>query len=73
MDDKLDSFVEGIFGGGNLIYISVAFGLTLIIIGVGLLVRKTTDGTKPKRTTGIICIVIGIGVIFSGIAQSLPL
>ena len=73
MDDKLDMFVDNIFGGGNLIYISGAISLVLIIIGVVLLLRKKADGTKPKKTAGIICIVVGIGVILSGIAQSLPL
>ena len=73
MDDKLDSFVDGIFGGGNLMYITGGLGLVLIVIGIVLLVRKKADGTKPKKTAGIICIVAGIGVILSGIAQSLPL
>lgn len=73
MDDKLDSFVDSIFGGGNLIYISGAICLALIIIGVVLLLRKESDGTKLKKTVGIICIVAGIGVILTGIAQSLPL
>lgn len=73
MDDRLDSFVDGIFGGGNLIFITGGLGLVLIVIGIVLLVRKKADGAKPKKTAGIICIVAGIGVILSGIAQSLPL
>lgn len=36
------------------------------------LVRKKA-GAKPKRTAGVICIVAGIGIIISGIVQSLPL
>ena len=73
MDDKLDMFVDSIFGGGNLIYISGAISLVLIIIGVVLLLRKKSDGTRSPKIAGIICVVAGIGVILSGIAQSLPL
>lgn len=72
MDDKLDCFVDGFFGGGNLIVINGVIGLALIIIGIILLVRKRA-GVKPKKMAGIICIVAGIGVIISGIAQSLPI
>lgn len=34
MDDKLDMFVDSVFGGGNLIYISGAISLVLIIMPV---------------------------------------
>ena len=73
MDDKLDNFVDSVFGGGNLIYINGVLGLALIIIGVVLLVRKKSDGTKPKKTGGISCVISGIGIMQSGIAQSLQL
>ena len=73
MDDKLDRFVDSLFGGNNLIIISGSISLALIVLGIVLLVRKNADGTKPKKTAGIICILAGIGVILSGIAQSLAL
>ena len=73
MDDKLDSFVDSVFGGGNLIYISGALGLALIVVGIVLMVRKKADGAKLKKTAGIICIVAGVGVILSGILQSLSI
>lgn len=73
MDDKLDSFVDSVFGGGNLIYINGVLGLVLIVLGIVLLVRKKPDGTKPKKTAGVICVIAGIGIILSGIAQSFPL
>lgn len=73
MDDKLDNFVDSVFGSGNLMIINGVLGFALIVVGIVLLVRKKSDGSKPKKTASIICIVAGIGIILSGIAQSLPL
>lgn len=70
MDDKIDNFVDGIFGGGHLIYISGALGLMIIAAGIALLLKNAGD-SKSKRTRGIICIIAGVGVILSGIAQTL--
>ena len=72
MDNKLDSFVDSTFGGSNLLVINSVLGLALIVVGIILLVRKKAEA-KSKKTTGVICIVVGIGIVLSGIAQSLPI
>lgn len=72
MEDKLDSFVDNLFGGGSLIIINGVLGLALIVFGVILLTRKRA-GVKRRKTAGIICIAAGICIILSGIVQSLTL
>ena len=69
MDDRIDGFVDNIFGGGNLMIINGVLGLVFIILGIILLARKRSE--KSKKTIGFICIVIGIGIVLSGIVQSM--
>ncbi|MGF7012174.1 putative membrane protein [Lachnospiraceae bacterium PF1-22] len=69
MDDRIDGFVDNIFGGGNLMIINGVLGLVFIILGIILLARKRSE--KAKKTVGFICIVIGIGIVLSGIVQSM--
>ncbi|WHY77853.1 hypothetical protein QNH20_01350 [Neobacillus sp. WH10] len=51
---------------------SVGLGIVLIILGIVLfLTGKRTKGKRDKTNVGLICAVIGIAAIVSGIVQML--
>lgn len=68
IEDTIDRGLERIASG---IYIfSIVFGIALVLLGV-LLLFKNKNTLKKKNITnmGLVCLVIGVVAIISGLVQ----
>lgn len=68
IEGTIDRGLESIASG--LYIFSIVFGIVLILLGV-LLLFKNKDSKKKKSITnmGLLCLVIGVVAIISGLVQ----
>lgn len=74
MEQKIENAIDnGLEGIASQLYIfSVGFGIVLIIIGIILfLTGKRSKDKRGKSNAGLICAIIGIIGIVSGLVQML--
>lgn len=68
IEDTIDKGLESIASG--LYIFSIIFGIALVLMGVLLLFnRKDPKKKKSLLTWGLLCLVIGIIAIISGLVQ----
>lgn len=72
----MEKFIEGTIDKGlesiasGLYFFSFVFGITLVLLGVLLLFnRKDPKKKKTSLTWGLVCLVIGVIAIISGLIQ----
>lgn len=72
----MEQFIEGTIDKGlesiasSLYIFSIAFGIALVLLGVLLLLKRKDPKKKRKLLTwGLVCLVIGVIAIISGLVQ----
>lgn len=67
MEQRFDSFLNNLFSGmgSGLMILNAILGIGLIITGIILIKNKSR-----KKTAGMVCIVLGVLAIISGIVQT---
>lgn len=68
LENAIDNGLESISSG--LYIFSIGVGIVLVVLGaIFFLINKGTNGKKKIANGGLICIVIGVVAIVSGVLQ----